>query len=48
MLYRIVTHSLKPVTDTVKQVVEMAAVLVVIEMFACFTETISLVIARRL
>ena len=45
MSYRIFAHSLKPVTNAVKQVVEMIAVLLIIEMIALFTQTISLIIA---
>ena len=45
MSYRIFAHSLKPVTNAVKQVVEMIAVLIIIEMIARFAQTISLIVA---
>ena len=46
--YRIFAHGLKQATNTVKQVVEMIVVFVIVEMSACFTQTMSLVIAYRL
>jgi len=46
--YRVFSHCIKPVTNAVKQVVEMVAVLVVIEMSPRFTQVISLIIACRL